>query len=610
MRIVTYNVNGLRPRVSQYGSLLKFLNSLEADIICIQETKLSRQEISADLFMAEGYEAFFSCTRTSKKGRISYSGVVTFCRVNSAFSSSEVALPIVAEEGFTGLLSKSGDAVTRGTPHRISLEGLEEITEEDLLKVDSEGRCIITDHGHFVLFNIYGPRAESHDMERLSFKRKFFKILQRRWETLLSEGRRVFVVGDLNIAPTAMDRWDAGPDFEENPFRKWLRSIFTESGGPFFDVFRAKHPQRRDAYTCWAANNGAEEFDCGSRIDLILIAGPCLHHSHEAQDHNFVHCHVKDCDILKEFKRWKSGNIPRGKGVRSVKLEGSDHVPVYVCLDEMPNLPIHSTPSLAARYVPEVRGWQQTIASLLLKREEIAGVKDNGMSLSTSGCSENNMVSCSSLVSINQTSTPIEEAQGFGPSTNENLGCVYGNTKENPMVMIGKGRKKLGSRCSTAGMKKARHGNSSQLTLKCFFQKENPRSSVDVGSADNNFSLSQVDMSKETDSPNETCGDGEESSSQDHDSQDQAGTIACHSSEKEKNNPLLEWQRIQELMQNSVPLCKGHGEACVARSVKKAGPNVGRGFYVCARAEGPASNPEANCGHFQWASTKSKQKRR
>lgn len=68
---------------------------------------------------------------------------------------------------------------------------------------------------------------------------------------------------------------------------------------------------RRDAYTCWAANNGAEEFDCGSRIDLILIAGPCLHHSHEAQDHNFVHCHVKDCDILKEFKRWKSGNIPR-----------------------------------------------------------------------------------------------------------------------------------------------------------------------------------------------------------------------------------------------------------------------------------------------------------
>lgn len=78
-----------------------------------------------------------------------FAGVVTFCRVNSAFSSSEVALPIAAEEGFTGLLSKSGDAVTRGTPHRISLEGLEEITEEDLLKVDSEGRCIITDHGHF-----------------------------------------------------------------------------------------------------------------------------------------------------------------------------------------------------------------------------------------------------------------------------------------------------------------------------------------------------------------------------------------------------------------------------------------------------------------------------
>lgn len=119
MKIVTYNVNGLRPRISQFGSLRRFLDSLDADIICLQvspslfflsvsahtymfvsirmhkfgfvsliffiffyqshcsypqETKLSRQEMRADLVQAEGYESFFACTRTSDKGRTGYSG--------------------------------------------------------------------------------------------------------------------------------------------------------------------------------------------------------------------------------------------------------------------------------------------------------------------------------------------------------------------------------------------------------------------------------------------------------------------------------------------------------------------------------------------------------
>lgn len=78
MKIVTYNVNGLRPRIAQFGSLPKLLNSLDADIICVQETKLRRQELTADLVMAEGYESFFSCTRTSERGRTGYSGKYLF----------------------------------------------------------------------------------------------------------------------------------------------------------------------------------------------------------------------------------------------------------------------------------------------------------------------------------------------------------------------------------------------------------------------------------------------------------------------------------------------------------------------------------------------------
>lgn len=67
---------------------------------------------------------------------------------------------------------------------------------------------------------------------------------------------------------------------------------------------------RREAYTCWSTSSGAEEFNFGSRIDHILIAGPCLHEN-QNECHSFVNCHVEECDILEQFKRWKPGNTPR-----------------------------------------------------------------------------------------------------------------------------------------------------------------------------------------------------------------------------------------------------------------------------------------------------------
>ena len=60
--------------------------------------------------------------------------------MKSPFSSTEVALPVAAEEGFTGLLETSGSKI---------MEGLEDFSKDELLKIDSEGRCVITDHGHF-----------------------------------------------------------------------------------------------------------------------------------------------------------------------------------------------------------------------------------------------------------------------------------------------------------------------------------------------------------------------------------------------------------------------------------------------------------------------------
>ncbi|XP_006851921.2 DNA-(apurinic or apyrimidinic site) lyase 2 isoform X2 [Amborella trichopoda] len=596
MRILTYNVNGLRQRVNQHGSLLNFLNSLQADIICLQETKLSRQELSADLAMAAGYESFFSCTRTSNRGRVGYSGVATFCRVESAFSSKEVALPLAAEEGFTGLLDRSkGESVSSGAFLANIFEQVEELgplSGMDLLKVDSEGRCVITDHGHFVLFNIYGPRAQSDNVERVQFKFTFFKVLQKRWEAILNQGRTIFIVGDLNIAPSAMDCCDAGPDFEDNSFRKWLKSLLKEGGGPFYDVFRTKHPDRKEAYTCWSPQTGAEEFNFGSRIDLILIAGPCLHQSTDSEIHDLLDCHVNECDILTQFKRSRQDNTPRWKGGRSIKLEGSDHVPVFVNLGDMPDLALHSTPPLATRYVPEVRGRQQTLVSMLQKRQVLIGEENRGTYDTLSGdcalenCKEDARRSC-------------EVAKG-------SLSMPYINTNMT---------------------KKAKCRNSSQLTLKSFFKMNPAHAIIELENANADALKCEIDELineseisedvKETNSFDDTPIDKDPQNI----TQDECyGETSCHDegnnlvqmSEKVKDSiALSEWKRIQSLMQSSIPLCKGHKEPCVARSVKKAGSkNIGRGFYVCARAKGPSSNPEARCDHFQWATSNIRQKQR
>ncbi|KAH7669025.1 AP endonuclease 2 protein [Dioscorea alata] len=617
MKIVTYNVNGLRQRVSQHGSLRSLLNSLDADIICFQETKLSRQDLSVDLTMAEGYEGFVSCTRTSTKGRSGYSGVATFCRVNSVFSSDEVALPLDAEEGFTGLLEQSVDGKTIMRDVLLDMpmvvEG-EEVTKEELLKVDSEGRCLITDHGHFVIFNLYGPRAVDDDNERLRFKLIFFMMLQKRWEFLLSQGKRIIVLGDLNIAPAAIDRCDAEPGFERNKFRKWLRSLLRESGGPFFDVFRGKHPNRTEAYTCFSARIGAEEFNYGSRIDHILVAGSCLHPADDSDGHNFFGCHVEECDIMSQFKRGNRENTSKWKGGRATKLEGSDHIPVYAILTDVPNLHVHNTPSLAVRYIPEVRGWQPTIVTFLTKREDFSITKYLGTSESVATI---NAVECG-VTGLNVGATSRQH--GYGPG-------FIGDETEKNLSKLKTEEVNSHSHCSPTVKKKARHNTCSQLTLRSFFQQSNSiashRGCADTKTSPSSPGLLDAGMNKDNSSQTtevvDRCptGNAEDGACEVSESgidmlvENQSDISGNLSFEKEKANiAALEWQRIQQKMKMSIPLCKGHKEPCVARCVKKEGPNIGRRFYVCARATGPASNPEANCGYFEWASVKSKRKER
>ncbi|XP_018451608.2 DNA-(apurinic or apyrimidinic site) endonuclease 2 [Raphanus sativus] len=595
MKILSYNVNGLRQRVSQFDSLLKLLDSLDADIICFQETKLRRQELTADLTIAQGYESFFSCTRTCEKGRTGYSGVATFCRVKSATSSCEAALPVAAEEGFTGLVNGGGK---KNDTSCVIAQGLEEYDKEELLRIDQEGRCIITDHSHFVVFNVYGPRAVADDAERIEFKHRFYDVLERRWECLLRQGRRVFVVGDLNIAPFALDRCEAGPDFEKNEFRKWFRSLLVERGGSFSDVFRSKHPDRRDAFTCWSSSSGAEQFNYGSRIDHILVAGPCLHEEGDQQGHSFLACHVKECDILTEYKRFKNETIPtRWKGGLGVKLKGSDHVPVFTSFDDLPDIPQHSTPPLASRYLPMIYGFQQTLASVLMKRQanEQAKAIEVSCSSSSQSCGE---ISTGPLRNCSLTGMSPEESCSSEKESTVRVTTTSGGSTSNlsDRMCVSSVRAEDISRDGNRKKVRRIQSSSRQLSLKSFFTSKSPSNVSSSQSSSQGESITEPIVSGKEEDDELTTTSSQE--------QDQSGSSA-----KQKNDAaLMEWQRIQNLMQNSIPLCKGHKEACVARVVKKPGPTFGRRFYVCSRAEGPSSNAEANCGYFKWASSKFRDK--
>lgn len=122
------------------------------------------------------FDAYFSFSK-SKKG---YSGVVTYVRQRET-NQSRPGIPVLAaEEGVTGILLHSKSKKTNSTEGTIGgLDGLDEFDPCTKKELDSEGRCVVTDHGSFVLFNVYFPNA-ALDSPRMEFKLKSVNIKGRR----------------------------------------------------------------------------------------------------------------------------------------------------------------------------------------------------------------------------------------------------------------------------------------------------------------------------------------------------------------------------------------------------------------------------------------------
>lgn len=348
MKILTWNVNSLNTLRHFYPwsdmkEYKQILDTLDADIICFQETKVARSKLDRQYSLVPGYDAYFSFN-SIRKGTC---GVVTYVR-----NSIGRLRPVKAYDGFRH------DLLGDGT----DFENFD-FTDMELNEMDKEGRCVITDHGAFVLFNVYCPHETNE--ERLPFKMRFNAALQMHTESLIKHGRNVIIAGDINVARCEIDHCDPKKSiaerglshFGEHPPRKWLNQFCHDT---VIDCFRHFHPGEKAKYTCWNTLINARPANFGTRIDYILV-------NHTAKEY------LEDCEQLSD-------------------VMGSDHCPVvarlkdeqlssYFSQDTLPDN--YQCPPLCSKYFPEYR--QKSIKdyfasssqnSLLLKASQSMRKKD------------------------------------------------------------------------------------------------------------------------------------------------------------------------------------------------------------------------------------------
>lgn len=162
-----------------------------------------------------------------------------------------------------------------------------------MISLDSEGRCLVTDHSTFVLFNvqlflnqIYFPNGDSSD-DRRSFKMRYSQAVQWRIEELVAQGRSVILVGDINVCAAEIDHCDPKKSikelgieaFQDTPARSWFNT-FLYPKGVMHDTFRSLHPLDTRAYTVW--NTLVNARYCIANTDLPTMALEsimCLFHT-------------------------------------------------------------------------------------------------------------------------------------------------------------------------------------------------------------------------------------------------------------------------------------------------------------------------------------------
>ena len=246
MKLISWNVNGIRACVQK--GFLDFFNEVNADIFCIQESKLQEGQINLEL---KGYHQYWNYAE--KKG---YSGTAIFTKKE----------PLSVRYGL----------------------GIEEH--------DKEGRVITLEFEDFFMITVYTPNSQN-ELARLDYRMKweddFKKYLKH-----LEKSKPVIVCGDLNVAHKEIDlknpttnRKNAGFTDEE---REKLTSLLNDG---FIDTFRYFYPDTTGIYSWWSYRFNARKNNAGWRIDYFVVSESLKDRLESAKIHTEVlgsdHCPVE-----------------------------------------------------------------------------------------------------------------------------------------------------------------------------------------------------------------------------------------------------------------------------------------------------------------------------
>ena len=246
MKFVSWNVNGLRAVMGK--GFMESFKSLDADIFCLQETKLQEGQIELDL---PGYFQYWNYAE--KKG---YSGTAVFTKKE----------PIKVTNGI-------------GDPEH-----------------DSEGRVITLEFEDFYFITVYVPNSQ-RELTRLDYRQK--------WEEAflayilgLEKNKPVVYCGDLNVAHKEIDLKNPSSNHHNAGFTDEERASFTkvlESG--YIDTFRYFYPDKKDAYSWWSYMFHAREKNAGWRIDYFVVSEKLKDRLKSASIHSDImgsdHCPVE-----------------------------------------------------------------------------------------------------------------------------------------------------------------------------------------------------------------------------------------------------------------------------------------------------------------------------
>lgn len=241
MKLISWNVNGIRAIMKK--DFPQAITNLDADIICLQETKANTEQVKIAMELIDGFHVYANAS----KARKGYSG--------------------------TAILSKE-------TPISVQYDmGVE--------THDQEGRVIATEYADYYLVTVYVPNS-GNELVRLDYRSQWDKDFLD-YLINLEKHKPVVVCGDFNVAHQPIDLARPKPNYNKSAgyTQKEIDGFDGFMNHGFVDTFRNKYPDEVK-YSWWSYRAGAREKNVGWRIDYFLVSESFLYK-------------VKDAFILNEF---------------------------------------------------------------------------------------------------------------------------------------------------------------------------------------------------------------------------------------------------------------------------------------------------------------------